>query len=429
MLLAIYLPATLLAICDGLLIPTLPLYADGFGASVALIGLVLAAEGTGTLIADLPAGRLLSGMRVRSAMILGTAVVAVAVLGAGLAPNLGWLLVSRLVSGTGLAIWNVSRHAFLVGATHGANRGRMMSVLGGLTRLGGFAGPAVGGLLAAALGLRAPFVLYAVVALATVGLLALALPAGAESRPSRVRSTGARSEELAARRAATPGMRMTLLNAGGAQLLGQAVRTGRRVLVPLYAAQVLGLDVGVVGLIVSASYFADMSLFYPAGLIMDRLGRKFAIVPSFALQAVGMMLVPLTTGATGLTLAALLMGVGNGISAGTMLTLGADLAPRNAVLTFLGWWRLIGDAGFVAGPLITGAVAAGLGLGPSALVIGALGAGAAAWFAFGVPETLRRSWPGAEPAAAAAQPATTAQAAAQAAQPPATRSRQARGEE
>jgi hypothetical protein len=43
MILAIYLPAILVAICDGLLIPTLPVYADGFGASVAVIGLVLAA--------------------------------------------------------------------------------------------------------------------------------------------------------------------------------------------------------------------------------------------------------------------------------------------------------------------------------------------------------------------------------------------------
>ena len=396
MLLAIYLPAILIAICDGLLIPTLPIYADSFGASVAVIGLVLAAEGIGTLIADLPAGRIVSGMRVRDAMVLGTTVLAVAVLGARLAPNLGWLLVSRLVSGAGLAIWNVSRHSFMVEATRGTNRGRTMSTLGGLTRLGGFAGPAAGGLLAASLGLRAPFVLYAVVALATVVLLMLALPGGGQRGPPPGREPLARSEERAARRTAMAGMRATLINAGGAQLLGQAVRTGRRVLVPLYAAQVLGLDVGVVGLIVSASYLADMSLFYPAGLIMDRLGRKFAIVPSFALQAVGMALVPLTTDATGLTLAALLMGFGNGISAGTMLTLGADLAPKNAVATFLGWWRLIGDAGFVAGPLITGAVASGLGLGSSSLVIGALGAGAAVWFAFGVPETLRRSQ--AEPA-------------------------------
>lgn len=397
MLLAIYLPAILLAICDGLLIPTLPIYADGFGASVAVIGLVLAAEGIGTLIADLPAGRIVSGMRVRDAMVLGTLILAVAVLGAGLAPNLGWLLVSRLVSGAGLAIWNISRHAFMVEATRGTNRGRAMSTLGGLTRLGGSMGPAVGGLLASALGLRVPFMLYAAVALATVVLLLSALPAGARGGATHGRLVGSHAEERAKRRAAMAGVRVTLFNAGGAQLLGQAVRTGRRVLVPLYAAQVLGLDVGVVGLIVSVSYLADMSLFYPAGLIMDRLGRKFAIVPSFALQAVGMALVPLTTGATGLTLAALLMGFGNGISAGTMLTLGADLAPKNAVATFLGWWRLIGDAGFVAGPLITGAVASGLGLGPSALVIGALGAGAAAWFAFGVPETLGR--PLAEPSA------------------------------
>ncbi len=55
MLLAIYLPAVLIAICDGLLIPTLPVFAESFGVSIGWVGLVLAAEGIGTLFADVPA--------------------------------------------------------------------------------------------------------------------------------------------------------------------------------------------------------------------------------------------------------------------------------------------------------------------------------------------------------------------------------------
>ncbi|HRQ11673.1 MAG TPA: hypothetical protein PLG36_11655, partial [Trueperaceae bacterium] len=122
-------------------------------------------------------------------------------------------------------------------------------------------------------------------------------------------------------------------------------------------------------------------------------------VPSFVVQALGMALVPLSGGAFGLGAAAVLMGVGNGLSAGTMMTLGADLAPRGAVAAFLGRWRLVGDAGFVAGPLVVGLVAQQLGLGTSALAVAAIGAGAASWFAFGVPETLKR-----QPAEAAVTP-------------------------
>ena len=388
MLLAIYLPAVLLAICDGLLIPTLPVFAESFGVSIGWVGLVLAAEGIGTLFADVPAGHVVNGMRARPAMILGMGLITAAALASALAPTLAWLFGFRFLSGVGLSVWNVSRHVFLTSATSSVNRGRTMGVFGGLTRLGGFIGPASGGVLATYFGLRSPFVLYVLIGVGAMLLLALIkLPAGM-AEPRRRPEDG--PLERAARGKALGEARGRLLNAGGAQLLGQAVRAGRRVLVPLYATQVLGLDVGVAGVIVSVSNLADMSLFYPAGLIMDRLGRKFAIVPSFIIQAVGMALVPFSGGAVGLGAAAVLMGIGNGISAGTMLTLGADLAPRGAVAAFLGRWRLIGDAGYVAGPVVVGFVGQALGLGPSALAVAAIGGGTAAWFAFLVPETLKR---------------------------------------
>ncbi|MEJ2288250.1 MAG: MFS transporter, partial [Deinococcales bacterium] len=182
-----------------------------------------------------------------------------------------------------------------------------------------------------------------------------------------------------------------LSTAGLAQWMAQTLRAGRKVLLPLYASQVLGLDVGTVGFILSASAFADMTLFYPAGWLMDRRGRKFAIVPSFLLQAVGLALVPLTQGFATLLAVAVLLGFGNGLSAGTMMTLGADLAPREALGEFLGVWRLVGDAGSSGGPLLVGAVADVLDLGLAAVAVAVVGLGAALVFAYRVPETLRRA--------------------------------------
>lgn len=60
---------------------------------------------------------------------------------------------------------------------------------------------------------------------------------------------------------------------------------------------------------------------------MDRLGRKAAIVPSFVVQAVGMALIPLSHSYGGLLAVASLIGLGNGLGSGSMMTLGADLAP------------------------------------------------------------------------------------------------------
>jgi len=56
--LPVYVPTLLLSIGSGVLVPTLPLYADSFGVSLSLVAIAVAAEGLGTLIGDVPAGSL-----------------------------------------------------------------------------------------------------------------------------------------------------------------------------------------------------------------------------------------------------------------------------------------------------------------------------------------------------------------------------------
>jgi MFS family permease len=132
-----------------------------------------------------------------------------------------------------------------------------------------------------------------------------------------------------------------------------------------------------------------MTLFYPVGLIMDRVGRKFAIVPSFLIMGLGLGLLPLTGSFAGLILVAGLIGLGHGLGSGAMMTLGSDLSPVQGRSAYLGAWRWIGDAGSSGGPLIVGWVAEALTLSLASLSIGVAGLLAGAVFAFLVPETLK----------------------------------------
>ena len=74
----------------------------------------------------------------------------------------------------------------------------------------------------------------------------------------------------------------------------------------------LGLDAAAIGLVQSASSMVDMTLFFPAGYIMDRFGRKFTSVPSFAVMSIGMALIPLTGGYVPLLLVSLVIGPSSG---------------------------------------------------------------------------------------------------------------------
>jgi MFS family permease len=184
--------------------------------------------------------------------------------------------------------------------------------------------------------------------------------------------------------------RRTLSAAGSGMLLAQTIRAGRQAIIPLFGADVLGLDVQAIGVIETAASAVDMSLFYPVGIVMDRWGRKFAIVPSFLVQGIGMALLPLAGGFGGLLAVTCLIGFGNGLGSGTMMTLGADLSPVSARGEFLGVWRFIGDIGFTVGPLVVGGIADLLRLQNAAVALAGIGALSAFIFARFVPETLRR---------------------------------------
>jgi MFS family permease len=180
------------------------------------------------------------------------------------------------------------------------------------------------------------------------------------------------------------------LTAGFAVVMLQLLRQARQVFLPLWG-QSIGLDVAEIGFAISISWAVDMLLFLPAGVVMDRWGRKWVAVPSLLVLALGIGLIPLADGFFELGLIAILSGVGNGIGAGVAATLGADFAPAGTRGEFLGIWRFVGDVGTAGGPLIIGALVALASLAVASTVVSALGFGGAALLWKVVPESLRRT--------------------------------------
>jgi MFS family permease len=381
---AVYLPTALLAMGQGLLLATLPFHATDLGVGLTMVSIIVSAAAIGTLLTDVPAGAVLFRIGLRRSMLIGSALVVAGTLGLAL-PLDPWAIVSlRVMAGVGTALWGLSRHAFITQAADVARRGQSIAIFGGINRIGMFAGPAIGGLVATEASTRASFLGAGFMAL-------LALMAAFLFVPNDRRKTGTSPATGSARwtivRQTLQEHAADLTAAAVAQLFAQMIRQGRQLLIPLVGATTLALNPAQVGIVMTSSAVLDMTMFIPAGFLMDRFGRKFASVPSFAIMAIGIGMVPFAGGFEGLLIAALVIGLGNGLGSGAMMTLGADLAPEGATGEFLGIWRLIGDVGMVAGPLAVGVIASWVGLKGSALTLMIAGLLASSILFFLVKET------------------------------------------
>jgi MFS family permease len=105
------------------------------------------------------------------------------------------------------------------------------------------------------------------------------------------------------------------------------------------------------------------------------------------LLGLSLLTIPLTSGLTAFVLVSLLMGFGNGIGSGIVMTLGADAAPPIGRTQFLGIWRLIADVGTCAGPFLLSGLTALTSLGIGIAVTGTFGMVAAGIFWRWLPHT------------------------------------------
>lgn len=387
LILPLYLPSFLLFFSQGILLLVLPLYILDFNVSFSVVGLALAGQPLGMLLGDIPAGLMISRFGSKKTLLLGLTGFCIANIAMYFSSSISEVSLLQFLAGLGTAAFTVALHSSFIEMSQMESRGRAIAFTGGLVRLGRFAGPIAGGLIAAKFGLRGTFLLVGAAGILAM-MFVMVYMRTPGTRPAYLQSN-IKHHVLQLLRTLKSHYRI-FISAGSGQFSAQALRSARLVVIPLFASDVLGLGVDRIGLIVSVSAAIDMSLFFVSGWLMDNLGRKFAIIPSYTIQAIGIVLVPFTSGFISLLFVSCFIGFGNGIGAGNMMTLGADLAPDDARGEFLGVWRLIGDGGHAGAPLVIGTVTEYLTFLGSCAVISSIGFLGVLVFLFAVPETLQR---------------------------------------
>ncbi|HEY3438447.1 MAG TPA: MFS transporter [Actinotalea sp.] len=347
---AVYLPVLVFETGMGAVLPVAALSAVDLGASLATAGLVVALLAIGQILGDVPAGAVATRLGDRRAMLVAACIAVVLLVGAALAREVVVLGGCLLLLGAVNAVFTLARQSYLTETTPVLKRARALSTLAGLQRVGTFIGPFAGAAVIHLTDVRAAYWLAVGTSAAAAVVVAL-VPDDVAHEPRAVSADSARRVFL--------DHRQIFFSLGLAVVLVGAARGARQTVLPLWAEH-LGLPPATTSIVVGISGGVDMLLFYPAGKLMDVRGRLWTAVPSMLVLALGFALLPLSAGVVALTGAAMVIGLGNGMGSGILMTLGADVAPAATRAQFLGIWRLFQDSGNAAGPLL---VAAGAALG------------------------------------------------------------------
>jgi MFS family permease len=361
-----YGPSLLYGFSSGVIAPVIAFSAIERGASLAVAGLVVSLMGIGSIVSNIPAGVMTTRFGERRSMIWAAAINAV-----GLALCLAdaglWLFsIGVLAQGMAGAVFQLARQSYLTEVVPPSMRARAMSTLGGMARIGAFVGPFAGAGIIKLYGLDTAYLL-SLLAILGAGAIAYTVP----DLPSHRSAAGVSTRSI------TRNNWRILVTLGTGILLLSAIRQTRQVVVPLWA-QHLHLDASTSSILFGVSGAVEALVFYPAGLVMDRWGRKSVAVPCTLVMGLSFLAMPLTHGAVTLGVAATVMGIGNGIGSGIVNTLGADVAPAVGRPTFLGVWRELADGGAALGPVLLSLVTGLAGLASGIVVSGLVGFAAAA---------------------------------------------------
>ena len=376
----LYLPVLMMTLGVGIVLPLVPLYLEDTGLSLSMVGLVVGAFGIGAALVGVPASAFAEWRTNDHLLLIAVAAASTSIVLFGLTEFAAALIVVRFVTGAGFGALGQSRQLFITRGVPLAFRGRVNSGMGGTHRFALVLGPLIGGAVADTWGFATAFASAGVVV--ALGALFWVVPGG--RRDSEVAADMLPVDVVATLRR----HRRAIVRGGIGPMFIQAGREGRYVIIPLVADR-LGLSLSEIGALLALGTVVDFVVFPVSGIVMDRFGRLYAIIPAFTVMAIGLVVLGLADTATEVAVASVLIGAGNGVTSGAVLTLGADLAPKGEEGPFLAGFVLVSNLGLLVGPLAVGAVADLAGLDASAFALGAILMAGVVWIAFVVGETGR----------------------------------------
>lgn len=245
---------------------------------------------------------------------------------AAFAPTFAALVVLRMCQALAGALMLPSASALLRAVVAPGRRGRMFGWFGTVMGVGAAAGPVIGGVLVAALGWRAIFVVNIPLGVVALVMAWRSLPAASPTAPTAVAPVDVRGAALFRERAYAAATATVLLH--------NVVLYSLLLIIPVLAERELGVGASGAGLIVGAMTGAMMVASPVGGHLSDLLGRG---VPALAgsvvavIATVGLVLDAPSPGVAVTVGLVALVGLGVGLAGAALQTAAIESAPERMV--------------------------------------------------------------------------------------------------
>jgi MFS family permease len=390
-LISLYLPAFILTLAAGLVVPALPILAKSFSVSFGVASLAMAVPLLGSASATIPTGYLLDHYSRRWVAVTGPLLTMISCLLVTTASSFTEVLIFQFLAGWGHQMWMLGRLTMLGDLVKKGQLGRQITGMVGMESAGRLVGPGIGGFIVAAWGPRVPFALQGVLCLMVV-LTVLWVFRHSGSRPA--------PKATDAERVPVPGflqmaLKPPLSTLVVVQLLVAMTRGALfSGVIDLYMVYFYNIGPTTLGLLRSFTGGLALPITFMAGHIMDRFGRKATMVPGFLLLSGGFCLMAIVA-AMALPFpyfmgAFIFVHMSTNLTSGSMQTLAIDLAPPESRGRFLGILRLGSECGSFASSAGFAFIATALGYSFAFVMLGIAAVTVATVVAKSVTETVRR---------------------------------------
>jgi MFS family permease len=349
----------------------LPLHLRGLGATDGQVGLIMACFSATAIVVQPLIGAWVDRGGRRAFLVCGALLTAAVALAFAAVPDaLGWFPLLRALQGAAFSVFFIANFTVVVDLAPPDRRGQALGIFGISGLISGAMGPALGELLAQAVGFRGLFL-----ASAALPLLAAAIAARLSLPPPRpVASEGLPG--LLRGIASAPRLPMTL---------GAAFGLGQGVMFTFFPTYAVDLGVRWVGVFAVAYSVTALLLRATTSGLADTAGRRAVIIPAMMLQVGATLLLAglslIARGAsvppgTLLGLSGVLAGAAHGFLYPALSALVVDVTPperRGRVVGVFMAFILVGQAAGAAG---FGPLAHAVGYGPMFAILSILLAGA-----------------------------------------------------